>query len=208
MEIVPFNAMMRRSNDPSVYVGLFRRAAIHFDLASISDQERHRKRALKLADDLVKKMVAAQKRLRFSPRAQDLKRYLDRRLPMAQCMRLGLKVALLKGPAELTGPDQAELRRLTGVLAESTDLYSSYNLACTYALFAALDTKYQSLSFHYLERMFYITKSLESLGARFVGLRPNMAKRATNDAAFEHLWNNPEFKRIVSPHLDTKQMPA
>jgi hypothetical protein len=166
----------------------------------------HTKEALRLTDDLIGKMVAAQAGLTFASRAHDdLKRYLDRRLPIAECMRLGLRVASLKTPAELTDVDKTELSRVATVLAKSTDLYSSYNLACTYALFAALDAKYRSHSFNCLNRMFSIARSLESLGAAFAGVCAKMAKRAKNDAAFKHLWDNSEFDRLVSQHLDSKQ---
>ena len=200
-------------DDPSLYTGLFSRAAIAFDLAVISNKPEYAEQAHKVADDLVKRMLTARARNYFN---ENLTRYLEWRLPVAECMGLGLKTASLSSSVKPDSDDENKLERVKAILEERVDFYSLYNLSCTYALFAAqaqdenTSQEYYLLSMDFLERSLETAASMKSLGKGLASTFDMCVERAKSDAAFKCYWDDPEFKRIIEKrfHADLVSEPT
>lgn len=191
--------------DPSPYTGLFRAAAINFDLAGLSEKEEEKKKytdeARKVTGDLVKWIRRTQCCRYFN---RELMRYLDWRRPIAECMELGLTVASLPPSGVIHTDVKNNLKRVAKILEERVDFYSLYNLACTYALFAIREKEatkseiYRLSMMNFLERGLKFTSDIESLGTGLAVTCAKGAQRATSDAAFKRFRDDPEFLRIVT----------
>jgi tetratricopeptide (TPR) repeat protein len=154
----------------------------------------------------IKKLTKYLESLLSSP---NLNSYKHWRLPVAESMQLGLKVAF-KG--HINERDHIHLKSITKKLVDRMDFYSLYNLACTYALFATHDqnpvtkNEYLKQCFHLLGKSFDIINSPLPEAEK---LEFNKAlNRLKNDRTFDGVKENDEFIRIVTQQLRTSRTPT
>jgi len=193
-------------DDPTLYTGLFLRAAICHDLSDTPKGLKKReylKEANKAADDLViwiSNMLEAKSRIFLSKRVIQ---YLEWRLPVAESMRLGLKIKSLPPSIEIDSGDKKDLSRVSKILSERVDIYSLYNLSCTYAMFADREKKPTEGIFYpdsliFLQRSLEYAASIGKLGSGFTGTLAKVIARVKNDLSFKSFRGDPDFQRVIT----------